>query len=164
MPPWEFVVDLFADLATDRGTPATPLTLDHVRELHRCAVRAGVPPADGVRVLHKQLADADREARRATAQEDVLGDAQLDRRHRIADLDVRLDLPEAQWTAERVSTRSPAAESGSAEVLLAERGRLEDQVRALEADLAAPRSPRRTGPFRSGIARVRCSVLTDHLA
>lgn len=157
VPPWEFVVDLFADLATDHGAAATPLTLDHVRELHRRAVQAGVPPADGVQVLQRQLADADREARRATAQEDVLGDALLDRQHRIADLEVRLNLLEAQWSAERAFVRPPLDEPGAAGDLLAERGRLEDQIRKLEAELEETR-------LRVMLAESRCNVLERQLA
>jgi CheY-like chemotaxis protein len=163
VPPWEFVVDLFADLATDHGAAATPLTLDHVRELHRRAVQAGVAPADGVQVLQRQLADADREARRATAQEDVLGDALLDRQHRIADLEVRLNLLEAQWSAERAFLRVPLDEPGAAGAagaagdLLAERGRLEDQIRKLEAELEETR-------LRVMLAESRCNVLERQLA
>lgn len=161
VPPWEFVVDLFADLAADHGAPATPLTLDHVRDLHRRAVQAGVPPADGVQVLQRQLADADREARRATDQEDLIGDALLDRRHRIADLEVRLNLLEAQWTAERASPASPVpaspADDPLTDDLLTERGRLEDQVKALETELEETR-------LRVMLAESRCDVLERQLA
>jgi CheY-like chemotaxis protein len=157
VPPWEFVVELFADLATDHGAPPTTPTLEHVRDLHRRAVRPGVPAADGVQVLQRQLADADREARRATVQEDVLGDALLDRQHRIADLEVRLNLLEAQWTAERASTPLPVDEPGSADDLLAERGRLEEQVRALETELEETR-------LRVMLAESRCDVLERQLA
>ncbi|WP_333771336.1 response regulator [Streptomyces sp. IBSBF 2435] len=157
VPPWEFVVDLFADLATDHGATATPLTLDHVRELHRCAVQALVSPAHGIEVLQRQLADADREARRATVQEDLLGDALLDRQHRIADLEVRLNLLEAQWTAERTHPRVPAVEPEDADDLRAERQRLEAQVRSLEAELGETR-------LRVMIAESRCDVLERQLA
>jgi CheY-like chemotaxis protein len=157
VPPWEFVVDLFADLATDHGAPATPLTLDHVHELHRCALQAVVPPAHGVEVLEQQLADADREARRATVQEDLLGDALLDRQHRIADLEVRLNLLEAQWSAERTRTHLPTAEPEKADDLRAERQRLEDQVKTLEADLEEAR-------LRVMLAESRCDILERQLA
>ncbi|WP_335981031.1 response regulator [Streptomyces sp. CA2R106] len=157
VPPWEFVVELFADLAADHGAPATPLTLERVRELHRLAVQGGVPPADGVQVLQQQLADADREARRATAQEDVLGDALLDRQHRIADLEVRFSLLESQWLAERTSTQLPPDGSGSVDDLLAERRRLESQVRTLETELEETR-------LRVMLAESRCDVLERQLA
>jgi len=157
VPPWEFVVDLFADLATDHGAPATPLTLDHVRELHRCAVQATASPAHGVEVLQQQLADADREARRATVQEDLLGDALLDRQQRIADLEVRLNLLETQWTAERARTHLLNADAESAEDLWAERRRLADQVKTLEADLEEAR-------LRVMLAESRCDVLERQLA
>ncbi|MFI0717546.1 response regulator [Streptomyces sp. NPDC021224] len=162
VPPWEFVVDLFADLAADHGAAATPLALDHVRELHRRALQAAAPTADGVHLLQQQLADADREARRATAQEDLIGDALLDRQHRLADLEVRFGLLEARWTAERAATAAattgvpPDAPAGAGD-LLAERGRLEDQVKALEAELEETR-------LRVMLAESRCEVLERQLA
>ncbi|NJP46113.1 response regulator [Actinacidiphila epipremni] len=159
VPPWEFVVDLFADLATDHGAPATSLTLDHVKELHRSAVQAVAPARGGVEVLEQQLADADREARRATAQEDLLGDALLDRQHRIADLEVRLNLLESAWAAERERTAAPPPPEApeSVDGLRAERRRLEEQVRSLEADLEEAR-------LRVLLAESRCDILERQLA
>ncbi|WP_031522904.1 response regulator [Streptomyces sp. NRRL F-5123] len=160
VPPWEFVLDLFADLAADHGAAATPPALDHVRDLHRRALQAAAPAAGGVHLLQQQLADADREARRATAQEDLLGDALLDRRHRLADLEVRFSLLEARWTAERAATLLPpdpqVAPVGAGD-LLAERDRLEDQVKELEAELEETR-------LRVMLAESRCEVLERQLA
>lgn len=151
VPPWEFVVDLFADLATEQDAVPTPLALDHVRELHRRAVQATLPRAGGVQLLQQQLADADREARRATVQEDVLGDALLDRQHRIADLDVRLTLLEAEPATERAVIVADGTDH-----LLAERVRLEEQVKALEAELEETR-------LRVMLAESRCDVLERQL-
>ncbi|WNI16818.1 response regulator [Actinacidiphila sp. ITFR-21] len=156
VPPWDFVVDLFADLAADHGAPATPLTLEYVRELHGCAVRATAPPEHGVEILQQQLADADREARRATVQEDLLGDALLDRQHRIADLEVRLNLLETQWSAQRTRTDLLTAELETADDLRAEHQRLKDQIRTLEADLEEAR-------LRVLLAESRCDVLERQL-
>lgn len=158
VPPWEFVADLFADLAADHGAPATTLTLDHVRELHRRALQAAVPAADGVRLLQQQLADADREARRATVREDVIGDALLDRQHRIADLEMRIGLLENRWTAERGTRTGPVtAEPADADDLRAERRRLQDQIGSLEADLEETR-------LRVMLAESRCDVLERQMA
>lgn len=151
VPPWEFVVDLFADLAAEQDAAPTPLALDHVRELHRRAVQATPPRAGGVQLLQRQLADADREARRATVQEDVLGDALLDRQHRIADLEVRLTLLEAEPTTERAVIVADGTDH-----LLAERLRLEEQVRTLEAELEETR-------LRVMLAESRCDVLERQL-
>ncbi|HEY5834677.1 response regulator [Streptomyces sp.] len=157
VPPWEFVVDLFSDLAADHGAPATALTLEHVRELHRCAVQATLSPAHGVEVLERQLADADREARRATVREDLLGDALLERQHRIAELEVRLNLLEAQWTAERTRTDPLTAGSEGVEDLRAERQRLQAQVTTLETELEEAR-------LRVMLAESRCDLLERQLA
>lgn len=157
VPPWEFVVDLFEDLAVIHGTTATPLTLEHVHELHRCAVQATVSPAHGMEVLERQLADADREALRATVQEDVLGEALLDRQHLIAELEVRLNLLEAQWSAGHGSHADVlTADSEGVGELLAERRRLEEQVRALEGELEETR-------LRVMLAESRCALLERQL-
>lgn len=158
VPPWEFVVDLFGDLAAGHGAPATALTLEHVRELHRRAVQATVSPAHGMEVLERQLADADREARRATVQEDVLGEALLDRQHLIADLEVRLNLLKAQWSAGHGNRADVlTADSHGVGELLAERERLEAQVRALEGELEETR-------LRVMLAESRCDLLERQLA
>ncbi|MFC4034364.1 response regulator [Streptomyces polygonati] len=157
VPPWKFVADLFADLATDHGAPATPLTVDRVGELHRRAVRATIRPAHGVEILRRQLSEADRESRRATEREDRLGGALLDRQHRIADLEVRLDVLETRWAAERPRHEPLMTEPDSAEDLRAERQRLKDQVKTLEADLEEAR-------LRVMLAESRCDVLERQLA
>jgi len=159
VPPWEFVVDLFKDLAAVHGAPATALTLEHVHELHRCAVQATASPAHGMEVLERELADADREARRATVQEDVLGEALLDRQHLIADLEVRLNLLEAHWSAGHGSRADVPTAAGSEGVgeLLAERQRLEEQVRTLEGELEETR-------LRVMLAESRCDLLERQLA
>jgi CheY-like chemotaxis protein len=144
VPPWEFVVDLFDDLTEQYGSAPTPLALDHVHELHRSAVRAGGSPGHGVQVLQQQLAVADREAWQASMQEEVLGEALLDRQHRIADLEARLGVLEAQR----------AAGGG---VLQAQRQDLVEQVLHVEGELEQAR-------MRVMLAESRCGLLERQLA
>ncbi|WFB06370.1 response regulator [Streptomyces sp. LX-29] len=156
VPPWEAVMDLFTDLAEHRGTAATPEAIELVRALHRAAVTTSTSPKHAVEVLEQQLADADRVSRRSTARGDVLGDALLDRKHRIADLEVRLSQLEAAWNAER--ERADLLASGRPDVseLLRERDTLQDEVARLSAELLAAHKQRDE-------AEARCELLERQL-
>ncbi|MFJ4689505.1 response regulator [Streptomyces sp. NPDC091377] len=135
VPPWEVVMDLFTDVAEHRGMAATPDALDLVRRLHRAAVETSASPRHAVEVLEQQLAEADRVSRRSTARGDALGDALLDRKHRIADLEVRLNQLEAEWSAERLRAERLAAANPDVPDLLHERDRLQEEVCRLSAQL-----------------------------
>lgn len=179
VPPWGFVVDLFDDLEEQCGGAPTPLALEHVRELHRSAVRAGGSPGHGVEVLQRQLAVADREARQASVQEEALGEALLDRQHRIADLEVRLGslearparpgeggMLEAQWQelAEQVRRLEDELEQARMRVMLAESrcGLLERQLAVAESAAAGRSIP--AGPRTGGANEVRVLIVDDQPA
>ncbi|GAB1333458.1 hypothetical protein ACE1SV_00480 [Streptomyces sp. E-15] len=135
VPPWEVVMDLFTDVAEHRGMAATPDAIELVRHLHRTAVETSASPRHAVEVLEQQLAEADRVSRRSTARGDALGDALLDRKHRIADLEVRLNQLEAEWNAERERAERLAAANPDVTDLLHERDRLQDEVTRLSVQL-----------------------------
>lgn len=135
VPPWEVVMDLFTDVAEDRGMAATPDAIELVHRLHRAAVETSAAPRHAVEVLEQQLAEADRVSRRSTARGDALSDALLDRKHRIADLEVRLSQLEAAWNAERERAERLAAASPDVTDLLHERDRLLDDVTRLSVQL-----------------------------
>ncbi|MFE4665251.1 two-component system response regulator [Streptomyces sp. NPDC056716] len=135
VPPWEVVMNLFTDVAEHRGTAATPEAIDLVRRLHREAVRSAASPRHAVEVLELQLAEADHVSRRSTARGDALGDALLERKHRIADLEVRLNQLEAEWNAERARAERLAAASPDVTGLLRERDQLQEEVYCLSAKL-----------------------------
>ncbi|MBL1096225.1 response regulator [Streptomyces coffeae] len=157
IPPWEFVFDLFTDLAARRGAAVTPAAIELMRDLHRAAVRTSRSPAHAMEILQVQLADADRAARCSLAHQDALGEVLLDRKHRIADLEVRLNQAEAAWATERA--RADALERGlpDREELIKERDKLEREVRRLSEELAEVRR-------RGRLAEDRCLVLERQLA
>ncbi|AEW99295.1 response regulator [Streptantibioticus cattleyicolor] len=156
VPPWEVVMDLFTDLAEHRGTAATPEAIDLLRGLHRAAVATNASPKHAMEVLEQQLADADRLSRRSTARGDALGDALLDRKHRIADLEVRLNQLEAEWAAERERADRLAAARPDVSGLLRERDTLQAEVARLAAELLAARDQR-------DAAEERCQLLERQL-
>ncbi|WP_424889074.1 response regulator [Streptomyces sp. XH2] len=155
-PPWQVVMDLFADLAEHRGTAVTPEAIEFVRGLYGSAVDAGSSPKHAVEILEQQLADADRVSRRSTVRGDVLGDALLDRTHRIADLEVRLNQLEADRSAERERADRLAAAHPDASELLQERDALEAEVSRLGRELREAREQR-------AAAEARCDLLERQL-
>jgi CheY-like chemotaxis protein len=156
VPPWEVINDLFTDLAAHRGAPPRPETMELVRTLHHRAVRATPSPKHGVAVLESQLAEADRESRLSKSRSDVLGEALLDRQHRIADLEVRLNQLEADWGAERARANALVQAAPDLEGVLRERDELLEEVRRLKSEV-------RESELRRAQAEERCALLERQL-
>ncbi|SFX60704.1 hypothetical protein SAMN02787144_1004269 [Streptomyces atratus] len=106
--------------------------------------------------FNRQLADADRVSRRSSVRGDVLGDALLDRTHRIADLEVRLSQLEADRSAERKRADELAAAHPDVSGLLQERDSLQLDVERLAAELREAHAQR-------AAAEDRCSLLERQL-
>ncbi|MFE2183231.1 response regulator [Streptomyces sp. NPDC059455] len=157
IPPWEFVFDLFTDLAERRGVAPTPAAIELVRELHRAAVRTSRSSGHAMEILQIQLADADRDARVSMAHQDVLGEALLDLKHRIADLEVRLNQAEAAWATERARADALERDIPDRKELIKERDLLQQEVRRLTEELDEVR-------LRGRLAEERCLVLERQLA
>jgi CheY-like chemotaxis protein len=156
LPPWQVITDLFTDLAQHRGTAVTTEAIELVRGLYGSAVDAASSPKHAVEILEQQLADADRVSRRSSVRGDVLGDALLDRTHRIADLEVRLNQLEADWSAERKRADELAAAHPDVSGLLRERDILQLDVERLGAELREARAQR-------AAAEDRCDLLERQL-
>jgi CheY-like chemotaxis protein len=156
LPPWQVIMDLFTDLAEHRGTAVTTEAIEFVRGLYGSAVDAASSPKHAVELLEQQLADADRVSRRSSVRGDVLGDALLDRTHRIADLEVRLNQLEADRSAERERADKLAAAHSDVTELLQERNDLEMEVSRLDNEL-------REAWEQRAAAEARCDLLERQL-
>jgi CheY-like chemotaxis protein len=156
LPPWQVIMDLFTDLAEHRGTAVTTEAIEFVRGLYGSAVDAASSPKHAVELLEQQLADADRVSRRSSVRGDVLGDALLDRTHRIADLEVRLNQLEADRSAERERADKLAAAHSDVTELIQERNDLEMEVSRLDNELREAREQR-------AAAEARCDLLERQL-
>ncbi|MEU1622376.1 response regulator [Streptomyces sp. NPDC005722] len=152
LPPWQVISDLFADVAEHRGTAVTIEAIEFVRGLYGSAVDAASSPRHATEILEQQLADADRVSRRSSVRGDVLGDALLDRKQRIADLQTRLN----QLEAERNEERKRADERADVSGLIAERDVLQREVERLGADLQEAQAQR-------AAAEDRCNLLERQL-
>ncbi|MFB7290563.1 hypothetical protein [Actinacidiphila glaucinigra] len=153
------ISDLFADVAEHRGTAVTIEAIEFVRGLYGSAVDAASSPKHATEILEQQLADADRGSRRSSVRGDVLGDALLDRKQRIADLQTRLN----QLEAERNEEQKRADERADVSGLIAERDVLQREVERLGADLREAQAQRAAAedrqPVRHPQAGSRCRRL-----
>ncbi|MFB6889817.1 response regulator [Kitasatospora sp. NPDC056327] len=156
IPPWQFVQDLLTDVGADRGSVATPGTIELLRSLHAAAQRTSASVSHAVQQLEFQLAEADRLSRRSAAHSDVLGEALLDKNHRIADLELRLSQLESDWARERARADEITLYAGDRDGLLLERQALEKEVARLEGELAAALR-------RQLSAEARCELLERQL-
>ncbi|MFI2209820.1 response regulator [Streptomyces sp. NPDC020141] len=156
LPPWPVIMDMLTDLAEHRGTTVTPETIEYVRGLYGSAFDANSSPKHAVQIIEQQLADADHVSRRSSVRGDVLGDALLDRKHRIADLEVRLNQMEAMLTAERERAGQLAAAHPDVSELLGERDVLRQEVTRLGSELQVAQAQRAD-------AEARCDLLERQL-
>lgn len=163
IPPWEVVSDLFTDLAEHCGRPTTPSAIEHVRQLYRDAVEAGSSPRHAVEVLAQQLADADRTSRRSTAHREVLEEALLDRGHKIADLEVRLNELESLWAGERDRADRLEEQWGDANALRQERYRLQSEVTKLSSELSEAQQRRAEAEARCTLLERQLEVVEQHV-
>ncbi|MFF2312974.1 response regulator [Streptomyces albidoflavus] len=153
-PPWEFVIDLVTDLTEHRGAGApTVETLEHLRKLHTAWEEKGTraSPDSGVEILTQQLAAADRLSRVSSAQSHALGEALADRQHRIADLEVRLQLVEADL----------ARATAQAEEETPELARLRHEVDQLAAKLREVEGQRQAAEERCALLERQLQALED---
>lgn len=148
VPPWRFVAELLDDVAGCQGAPVDAETVTRLRRLHRTALRHSGDAAGPAKVLELQLAEAELDAQRSTIQEEVLGDALIDRNHRIVELETRLSQLEASWAG---NARPPQHT-----VLESERDALAMQVRRLSDELETARR-------RNLDAEARCDILERQL-
>ncbi|MFD7450189.1 response regulator [Kitasatospora sp. NPDC059827] len=156
IPSWQFVQDLLTDVGADRGTVATLETVELLRSLHAAALRTSASVGHAVQQLQFQLAEADRLSRRSAAHSDVLGDALLDKNHRIADLELRLNQLESDWARERARADEIAVYADDRADLLLEKQDLEKEVARLEAELGEALRRRLA-------AEARCELLERQL-
>lgn len=155
-PPWEVVNDLLTDLGAHLGRPLTASTVGRIKLLHRAAVETTSSPRHALEVLSQQLAEADRSSRRSSVHGDALEEALLDRGHRIADLENRLNQLEADWATERDRADQLEQDWGEAAELRRERDALVEEIARMETALLEAQRRREA-------AEARCILLERQL-
>ncbi|MEU6772154.1 hypothetical protein [Streptomyces sp. NPDC046759] len=136
VPPWDFVVDLMSDAAQGHGGP-TEEALEHIRELHRTALRAGGSPQHTIQLLQDELADNDRRTRQWDAYRETLLQALQDRQHRIEDLELQMRELEAGHGRDLAEAAGAIARyQDDAESLRTQRDQLKAEIADLKEELA----------------------------
>ncbi|MFC9888510.1 response regulator [Streptomyces pilosus] len=152
------MLDLLNDVSEVRGIAPTPEAVAVVKDMHRNALKVSNSPAHAVLLLQDQLADADREARSAMVERQVLTGALQERQRRIAELQVQISYAEAQRGRQvRELTAEVEAYQKQFAGLASERDRLRTIVRQLERQLHEANS-------RGLEAEQRCELLERQLA
>jgi CheY-like chemotaxis protein len=135
-PPWEFILDLLHDVSEARGSAPTPEAMAVLKDLHRKALKASNAPMHAMQLLQDQLAEADREARAATLQQQILTEALQERQRRVAELQVQLSQAEA-FRSQQVREAATDIELYRTDyaTLAAERDQLKATIRQLKIQL-----------------------------
>jgi trypsin-like peptidase len=135
MPPWQFIEDLFREVAKTCKASPTALTMIHLKKLHDAVLEASNSPLRTMQLLQEQLARADQESCRAQLREQALVDALEVKQHRIAELEVRLNLALSEpCMLPRQTTARPSHES-SLDALCTDHAQLLAEVAILSEDL-----------------------------
>ncbi|WP_424217758.1 response regulator (plasmid) [Streptomyces sp. BI20] len=154
-PGWDVVDELITTVAEVRGMPATPEAIELIQGLHQAAAAASGAgtPTEAVQVIDHHVADmsqalraADRASLLSTVQGDALGEALLDRRTRIAALEVQLS-----------TLRSESSTAYELLEVKRERDALRDEAVELKAQLE------KTARLHAD-AEARCQLLEEQLA
>ncbi|MEV8065968.1 helix-turn-helix domain-containing protein [Streptomyces sp. NPDC085995] len=88
VPPWSFIQSLLTEVSERRGSSIQQGALEVIRRLHRSALQASNKHLYAVQTLQDQLAEADKEHKRAELREKTLLEAVEVRQHRIAELEL----------------------------------------------------------------------------
>lgn len=139
VPSWDFVMNLLHDVAEEHGSP-TVMTLDHLRDLHRSALRASDSPRHVIQLLRGELADSDRRAREWSLHENVLRQALQERQHRVADLEIQLrQLVSREREQEQEGLDALTRHQEELHTMQAERDRLRQEIGRLTQELEQAR-------------------------
>ncbi|MEV5702932.1 MULTISPECIES: response regulator [Streptomyces violaceoruber group] len=158
IPPWDFVLDLLNDVAEMQGNSPTPEAIALLKDLHLKALKVSNAPAHAALVLQNQLAEADRAARGAMVERQVLTEALQERQRRVAELQVEISQAEASRNRQ-VSELTAEVERYQAQFidLTSEGERLRSIILTLENQLAE-------AGRRHLEAEQRCQLLERQLA
>ncbi|MFE5186975.1 response regulator [Streptomyces sp. NPDC056628] len=152
------MLDLLNDVSEARGNAPTPEAIATIKALHRNALRASNAPAHAMLLLQDQLAEADREARAATVERQVLAEALQERQRRIAELQVQVNAAEADRGRQvRELTAEVEAYEAQFTTLTSERNHLRSAILQLERQL-------KEATRRHLEAERRCELLERQLA
>ncbi|MEU6298418.1 helix-turn-helix domain-containing protein [Streptomyces erythrochromogenes] len=158
VPPWDFVTELFIEVAKQKKAPLRQEAMELIKESHRNALKVSNKRLHEVQTLQDQLEEADARVQQAAIREQVLMEGLQVREQRIAELETRhvelsarrdKEIREREGTAAELSL---ARESDSDEL-----ARLKSEVDQLRVELQRAKES-------SAAAEERCRALEERLA
>ncbi|THA85496.1 hypothetical protein [Streptomyces sp. A0592] len=158
VPPWDFVTELFIEVAKQKKAPLRQEAMELIKEAHRNALKVSNKRLHEVQTLQDQLEEADARVQQAAIREQVLMEGLQLREQRIAELETRhveLSARRDKEIRERegtVAELAPARETDSDEL-----ARLKSEVDQLRVELQRAKES-------SAAAEERCRALEERLA
>ncbi|MFJ2596206.1 helix-turn-helix domain-containing protein [Streptomyces erythrochromogenes] len=158
VPPWDFVTELFIEVAKQKKAPLKQEAMELIKESHRNALRVSNKRLHEVQTLQDQLEEADARVQQAAIREQVLMEGLQLREQRIAELETRHVELSARRDKEIREREGTVAELALArETDSDELARLKSEVDQLRAELQRAKES-------SAVAEERCRTLEERLA
>ncbi|MFE7187445.1 helix-turn-helix domain-containing protein [Streptomyces erythrochromogenes] len=158
VPPWDFVTELFIEVAKQKKAPLRQEAMELIKESHRNALKVSNKRLHEVQTLQDQLEEADARVQQAAIREQVLMEGLQLREQRIAELETRHVELSARRDKEIREREGTVAELALArETDSDELARLKSEVDQLRVELHRAKES-------SAAAEERCRTLEERLA
>ncbi|MFF8309555.1 coiled-coil domain-containing protein [Streptomyces lydicus] len=157
VPPWEFVSELFKDVAEVRQQPVQAQVLEHVRHLHREALRVSNKRLYEIQILQDKLEQADRNQQHAEMREQALLEALQTRQRRIAELQTERQALESTWISEKMNHAKEFEQARARE------SSQEEEIRRLNSEVTRLEEELRIARQLTLEAEEKCTILENQL-
>ncbi|MCM2428812.1 hypothetical protein [Streptomyces sp. RKAG337] len=158
VPPWDFITELFIEVAKDRRVPVNAEVVGHIRKSHRRALQTSNKRLYEVQRLQDQLEDADLRVRQAGIREQVLMEGLAAREQRIAQLESKQLELTSRWENDLQEQESHVSELALLQDSAAQ------ELDSLRVEVALLRGELRQAKEASRQAEDRCQTLEQRLA
>ncbi|MFE5679197.1 helix-turn-helix domain-containing protein [Streptomyces erythrochromogenes] len=158
VPPWDFVTELFIEVAKQKKAPLRQEAMELIKESHRNALKVSNKRLHEVQTLQDQLEEADARVQQAAIREQVLMEGLQLREQRIAELETR----HVELSARR-DKEIREREGAVAELALA-RETDSDELARLKSEVDQLRVELQRAKESSAAAEERCRTLEERLA
>ncbi|MFI8450295.1 hypothetical protein [Streptomyces erythrochromogenes] len=158
VPPWDFVTELFIEVAKQKKAPLRQEAMELIKESHRNALKVSNKRLHEVQTLQDQLEEADARVQQAAIREQVLMEGLQVREQRIAELETR----HVELSARR-DKEIREREGTVAELALA-RETDSDELTRLKSEVDQLRVELHRAKESSAAAEERCRTLEERLA
>ncbi|MER7733250.1 hypothetical protein ABTX80_20405 [Streptomyces erythrochromogenes] len=156
VPPWDFVTELFIEVAKQKKAPLRQEAMELIKESHRNALKVSNKRLHEVQTLQDQLEEADARVQQAAIREQVLMEGLQIREQRIAELETR--------HVELSARRDKEIREGAVAELALARDTDSDELARLKSEVDQLRVELQRAKESSAAAEERCRALEERLA